>query len=535
MPHRAGAQQLLVGSKCSTITGGQHHGGARPRHGRPRLPRQHRLRAPARRRLRRHGPRQSHVRHRAAGAVSPLRQPVVRFHQGRRARRGADEERPARRRRHHPPGGHRRRLGLRPRPGPGHQRQPRRGAAAQPPAQPAAARHLPEHQQRLRHHLGRDATAPRTARCSRSPSTARPRSRPSGILLDSPNAITLRLATVFGMSPRMRLDLLVNHFVYAAFKDGYIVIFEKDFKRNFVHVRDVADCMLHAIGQRGPDGGPAVQRRPRLGQPLEGGAGAEGQGVRARTSTSTSPPSARTRTSAITSSPTSGCARPASRPSARSTTASGSCSRATAWKGGRCSRTRLGVTSRRHHDGRHGGNPGGRTGQRACGRSVADRPKVLAPVGGRPFLTYLLDQLAAAFGPRSGPADGPRGRAGPRHRSAMITEALRLVHSAEPSPLGTAGALRWPCRTSSSAGATSPSGCSMAIPTATSDLLAVPAIPFHGSGARQPGPGAGRRHLALWQGRRSPRAGGLRRFVEKGEAGGSRVGQMPAFICSPRH
>src|SRR5262249_38232223 len=53
--------------------------------------------------------------------------------------------------------------------------------------------------------------------------------------------------TVFGMSPRMRLDLLVNHFVYAAYKERYIVIFEKDFKRNFVHVRDVADCMLHVI------------------------------------------------------------------------------------------------------------------------------------------------------------------------------------------------------------------------------------------------------------------------------------------------
>jgi nucleoside-diphosphate-sugar epimerase len=69
-------------------------------------------------------------------------------------------------------------------------------------------------------------------------------------LLDSPNVIALRLATVFGMSPRLRLDLLVNHFVHAAFKDGYIVIFEKDFKRNFVHVRDVADCMLHAIAHR---------------------------------------------------------------------------------------------------------------------------------------------------------------------------------------------------------------------------------------------------------------------------------------------
>jgi nucleoside-diphosphate-sugar epimerase len=66
-------------------------------------------------------------------------------------------------------------------------------------------------------------------------------------LLASPNAITLRLATVFGMAPRMRLDLLVNHFVYTALNEGYIVIFEKDFKRNYVHVRDVADCMLHCI------------------------------------------------------------------------------------------------------------------------------------------------------------------------------------------------------------------------------------------------------------------------------------------------
>lgn len=66
-------------------------------------------------------------------------------------------------------------------------------------------------------------------------------------ILDSPNGITLRLATVFGMSPRMRLDLLVNHFVYAAVSDGYIVIFEKDFKRNYLHVRDVADCFIHCI------------------------------------------------------------------------------------------------------------------------------------------------------------------------------------------------------------------------------------------------------------------------------------------------
>ncbi len=76
-------------------------------------------------------------------------------------------------------------------------------------------------------------------------------------LLASPNAVTFRLATVFGLSPRMRLDLLVNHFVYSAIKDGYIVLFEKDFKRNFVHVRDVADCFLHALVN-----GPQMSGRP---------------------------------------------------------------------------------------------------------------------------------------------------------------------------------------------------------------------------------------------------------------------------------
>jgi nucleoside-diphosphate-sugar epimerase len=71
------------------------------------------------------------------------------------------------------------------------------------------------------------------------------------LLLDSPNTITLRLATVFGMSPRMRIDLLVNHFVYAAVTDGYLVIFEKDFKRNYIHIRDVADCFVHCVEKAG--------------------------------------------------------------------------------------------------------------------------------------------------------------------------------------------------------------------------------------------------------------------------------------------
>jgi nucleoside-diphosphate-sugar epimerase len=66
-------------------------------------------------------------------------------------------------------------------------------------------------------------------------------------LLEQPNVITLRLATVFGMSPRMRLDLLVNHFVYEAVTNSYIVVFEKDFRRNYVHIRDVVDCFIHCI------------------------------------------------------------------------------------------------------------------------------------------------------------------------------------------------------------------------------------------------------------------------------------------------
>jgi nucleoside-diphosphate-sugar epimerase len=76
-------------------------------------------------------------------------------------------------------------------------------------------------------------------------------------LLNSPTTITLRLATVFGMSPRMRLDLMVNHFVYAAITDGYLVIFEKDFKRNFIHIRDIADCFLHCIKNAGRMSGKA--------------------------------------------------------------------------------------------------------------------------------------------------------------------------------------------------------------------------------------------------------------------------------------
>jgi len=67
------------------------------------------------------------------------------------------------------------------------------------------------------------------------------------LILDSRNSITLRLATVFGVSPRMRLDLLVNDFVYRAVNDRFLVLFEARFKRNYLHVRDVARAFLHCL------------------------------------------------------------------------------------------------------------------------------------------------------------------------------------------------------------------------------------------------------------------------------------------------
>ena len=66
-------------------------------------------------------------------------------------------------------------------------------------------------------------------------------------LLDSGNGIVLRLATVFGMSYRMRMDLLVQDFVYKAITDGYLVLFESHFIRNYIHIRDIAGAFLFMI------------------------------------------------------------------------------------------------------------------------------------------------------------------------------------------------------------------------------------------------------------------------------------------------
>lgn len=67
------------------------------------------------------------------------------------------------------------------------------------------------------------------------------------IILERENSMSFRLATVFGMSSRMRLDLLVNDFTYRAVNDGFIVIFEGHFKRNYIHIRDVANAFIHGM------------------------------------------------------------------------------------------------------------------------------------------------------------------------------------------------------------------------------------------------------------------------------------------------
>jgi nucleoside-diphosphate-sugar epimerase len=66
-------------------------------------------------------------------------------------------------------------------------------------------------------------------------------------LMQHENTISFRLATVFGMSPRMRIDLLVNDFTYRAVYDRFVVLFESHFKRNYIHVRDVSRVFQHAL------------------------------------------------------------------------------------------------------------------------------------------------------------------------------------------------------------------------------------------------------------------------------------------------
>jgi len=67
------------------------------------------------------------------------------------------------------------------------------------------------------------------------------------ILMELENVICLRFATVFGFSPRMRMDLMVNDFVYKAVKEGVLVLFDSFAKRTFIHIEDAADCYIFAM------------------------------------------------------------------------------------------------------------------------------------------------------------------------------------------------------------------------------------------------------------------------------------------------
>ena len=67
------------------------------------------------------------------------------------------------------------------------------------------------------------------------------------IILDFQNTICLRFATAFGVSPRMRLDLLINDFVYQAYVNKFLILFEKTYKRTFIHVKDISRNILFAI------------------------------------------------------------------------------------------------------------------------------------------------------------------------------------------------------------------------------------------------------------------------------------------------
>ena len=70
-------------------------------------------------------------------------------------------------------------------------------------------------------------------------------------IMEAGNALSFRFATAFGVSNRMRLDLLINDFVYRALKERSLIVYEKDFKRTFIHVRDMANSFVFALGNYG--------------------------------------------------------------------------------------------------------------------------------------------------------------------------------------------------------------------------------------------------------------------------------------------
>ena len=67
------------------------------------------------------------------------------------------------------------------------------------------------------------------------------------MFLDQDNSVSLRFATAFGIAPRLRLDLMINDFTWQAIHQRYLVVYEKHFRRTFIHIIDIARAIIHVL------------------------------------------------------------------------------------------------------------------------------------------------------------------------------------------------------------------------------------------------------------------------------------------------
>ena len=82
----------------------------------------------------------------------------------------------------------------------------------------------------------------------------RTKTEAEAMMLDAPNSVSLRFATAFGIAPRLRLDLLINDFAWQAIHQKYLVVYEKHFRRTFIHVHDIARAIVHVVDSKNCQG-----------------------------------------------------------------------------------------------------------------------------------------------------------------------------------------------------------------------------------------------------------------------------------------